>query len=183
MLIGIGTQNPAKIEAVKLAFKQLRQTFPKAFKGELVYHTLVTQTSVPDMPLSQSELMQGALERALFVYEKIKQCRFAIGMEGGVFRDSSERYAFLQSWVYVYDGNVGFYGASPALPLPDKIVQPLYGQGEELNSVIDRLSGKSDVRSKEGTFGILTRDMITRSQSFILALIAATSPFFNEKFY
>jgi len=53
----------------------------------------------------------------------------------------------------------------------------------ELGLVIDEVAGKSDVRSRQGAWGVLSRDLVTRSMSFELALIAAFAPFYNAELY
>lgn len=181
--LGIGSRNRAKVSAVQNAFLLLRQNFTTDLIKTPAFLETNTQTSVPEMPLSQNELMQGALERALFTYKQFKTIDFAIGLEGGVYRDEQHGTVFLQSWAYVYNGKRGYFGSSAALPLPDKIADALYTEGRELSDVIDAYSGKKDVRSNEGTFGILTQNTITRSQSFETAVIAAMTPFLNPVFY
>jgi non-canonical (house-cleaning) NTP pyrophosphatase len=52
-----------------------------------------------------------------------------------------------------------------------------------LGLVIDEVSGKRDTRSREGAWGVLSRDLLTRSLSFELALIAAFAPFYNPELY
>jgi non-canonical (house-cleaning) NTP pyrophosphatase len=54
---------------------------------------------------------------------------------------------------------------------------------QELGVVIDEITGKHDVRSRQGAWGILSRDMVTRAMSFELALIAAFAPFYNSQLY
>ena len=49
--------------------------------------------------------------------------------------------------------------------------------------MIDEISGKTDVRSRQGAWGVLSRDLVTRSMSFELALIAAFAPFYNPEMY
>jgi non-canonical (house-cleaning) NTP pyrophosphatase len=53
----------------------------------------------------------------------------------------------------------------------------------ELGLVIDKVAGIQDVRSRQGAWGILSRDLVTRSMSFEVALIAAFAPFYNRKLY
>lgn len=182
MFIGIGTKNPAKVTAVQSAIETVRQTFPDRLKDSLVFHTTATETSVSDMPLTQQELMRGALERALFTYKAYKDLNYAVGLEGGVYQSSIPRSAFLQSWVYIFNGTAGYFGSSAALSLPETIRIALYEEKRELNEVIDSLSGKKDVRSNEGAFGILTKNLITRSQAFETAIIAAMTPFFCKMY-
>ncbi|MBI3694276.1 MAG: DUF84 family protein [Acidobacteria bacterium] len=55
----------------------------------------------------------------------------------------------------------------------------LYEQlkGRSLAAVIDELAGRADIRSQEGTWGILTRSLITRQHTFRDALVNALAPF------
>ena len=48
---------------------------------------------------------------------------------------------------------------------------------------MDEVTGGRDIRSKQGAWGVLSRDLVTRSMSFELALIAAFAPFYNPKLY
>jgi non-canonical (house-cleaning) NTP pyrophosphatase len=53
----------------------------------------------------------------------------------------------------------------------------------ELGLVIDEVAGIQDVRSRQGAWGILSRDLVTRAMSFEVALIAAFAPFYNRAMY
>ena len=68
------------------------------------------------------------------------------------------------------------------LPLPESIAGRLLG-GESLAHVIDEVSGGTDVRSNEGTFGVLTRNRLSRSAIFTTALLCAFAPFDRPEFY
>ena len=137
------------------------------------------------MPLTLEEIREGAYQRALYVYDNLENCTIGMGMEGGVFlyEHAGKSDAYLQNWVYAYDGRRGYFGSSPALTLPAFIKRALYDEKRELAEVIDEFSGKSDVRSNEGAFGILTKNLITRYDSFISAVICAVSPLVSEAVY
>jgi non-canonical (house-cleaning) NTP pyrophosphatase len=49
--------------------------------------------------------------------------------------------------------------------------------------VIDEVAGSTDVRSRQGAWGVLSRDLLTRAMSFEAALLAAFAPFYNPKLY
>jgi inosine/xanthosine triphosphatase len=49
--------------------------------------------------------------------------------------------------------------------------------------VIDEVAGERDVRSRQGAWGVLSRDLFTRSMSFEVALLAAFAPFYNLAMY
>ncbi len=190
MKIGIGSTNKTKIEACETAINKLIDAFNFPKNSSILYYPRETETSVPDMPLIRDEIITGARERALFVYNALLKegimIDFTIGLEGGVYDISQDKQtpltAFLENWVYVYNGSIGFYGSSASLPLPSQIQHDLYEKGMELADIIDRFSGKNDVRSNEGAFGILTRNLLKRSQSFESAIINALIPFFNKNY-
>lgn len=186
MIVGIGSQNNAKIQACKNAVVALQKQF-NIKNEENLFVPLKTTTTVPDMPLTQANIKKGARERALFVYKQLihkkQSIDYTIGLEGGVFRDGPLSDSYLQNWVYAFDGERGYFGSSASLPLPQIITQALYDERRELAEVIDKMSGLSDVRSGNGAFGILTRNMITRSASFEMAITCALSPFFNKEYY
>jgi inosine/xanthosine triphosphatase len=145
-------------------------------------------TNAPAMPLTDWELMQGARERALAVREALRQKKLTadlyLGLEGGFHSISveGEWHTFLRGWAYAMDENRGYYGAAPAISVPESIVRKVI-EGRELGLVIDEVAGGHDVRSRRGAWGVLTRDLVTRSMSFELALLAALAPFYNSNIY
>jgi inosine/xanthosine triphosphatase len=146
-------------------------------------------TNVPAMPLTDWQLMQGARERALAVRDLLRSQRLEaeiyVGLEGGFHTISieGEWHTFLRGWAYAFDGKRGCFGSSPSITVPDALVKSVIEGRRELSLVIDEVSGKRDVRSREGAWGVLSRDLVTRSMSFELALIAALAPFYNSEMY
>jgi inosine/xanthosine triphosphatase len=146
-------------------------------------------TNVPAMPLTDWELMQGARERALAVRDLLDQRRLEadiyVGLEGGFHSISieGEWHTFLRGWAFAFDGKVGYFGSAPAISVPESIVKKVIEGRTELGLVIDQVAGARDVRSRQGAWGVLSRDLVTRSMSFELALLAAFAPFYNSKLY
>ncbi len=147
------------------------------------------ETNIPAMPLTDWQLMQGARERALAVRDLLRNRRLEaeiyVGLEGGFHSISieGEWHTFLRGWAYATDGVTGCFGSSPSITVPDALVKRVVEGRTELGLVIDEVSGKRDVRSREGAWGVLSRDLVTRSMSFELALIAAFAPFYNPAMY
>lgn len=157
--------------------------------------------SAPAMPLSDEELMRGARERALAVCELLKRQKLEadlyVGLEGGFhsIELDGQTHTFLRGWAYVTDGVTGgvreagthrergSFGCSPSIRVPDSICKTVIEEGRELGLVIDEVAGARDVRSRQGAWGILSRDLVTRSLSFELALVAAFAPFYNPTLY
>jgi inosine/xanthosine triphosphatase len=184
MKIGIGSKNKVKIDACKKAFSKLRVLFPEIIDS-LQFSAIDAKTDIPDMPLSSDQTKKGALQRAFYVIEHFPSLNIGIGMEGGVHLiDSQNGYnSYLQNWVYAYDGSKGFFGGSPCIPLPDAISRSLQEGRVELADIMDQLTGLKDVRSNQGAFGILTRDIINRTDAFELAVICSMIPHLNRTYY
>jgi non-canonical (house-cleaning) NTP pyrophosphatase len=110
-----------------------------------------------------------------------------VGLEGGlhVHNLDSGRIVLLRGWAYATDakGGAGSFGSSPSIQVPSQIAWAVLDQGLDLGDVIDGFSGRVDVRSNEGTWGILTGDLITRRRSFELAVVAALAPYYNSALY
>jgi inosine/xanthosine triphosphatase len=148
------------------------------------------EVSVPAMPLTDWQLMQGARERAFAAQESLRSRRLEadiyVGLEGGFHSISieGEWHTFLRGWAYATDGGEkSAFGAAPSISVPPDIVKTVVEGRKELGVVIDEVTGRRDVRSKQGAWGVLSRDLVTRSMSFELALIAAFAPFYNPKLY
>jgi non-canonical (house-cleaning) NTP pyrophosphatase len=108
-----------------------------------------------------------------------------VGLEGGFHSISigGEWHTFLRGWAYATNGERSAFGAAPSISVPQEIVKSVVQGRRELGVVMDEITGARDVRSKQGAWGVLSRDLVTRSMSFELALIAAFAPFYNPKFY
>ena len=155
------------------------------------------EITAPAMPLTDWELMQGARERALAVCALLTRQKLEadlyVGLEGGFHSISveGEWHTFLRGWAYVTDGmtdsetgrEYGCFGATPSITVPESIRKRVIEGKRELGLVIDEVAGTRDVRSRQGAWGILSRDLVTRSLSFELALIAAFAPFYNPELY
>ncbi len=147
------------------------------------------KTDAPAMPLNDWELMSGARQRALAVrqilLEQKLEADLYVGLEGGFHSISveGEWHTFLRGWAFVTDGERESFGMSPSIEVPDAIVKDVIQGKRELGIVIDDFAGIRDVRSKQGAWGVLSRDLLTRSMSFEAALIAAFAPFYNPGMY
>jgi len=187
MVIALGSVRAAKIVAVRAACARIATVDSVWNRAELVARAV--ETSAPAMPLTDSQLMRGARERAERVRELLLQeqlsAHFYIGLEGGFHSMTfdGERHTFLRGWAYATDGERGNFGAAPSVSVPAKIVRAVEGSGRELGEVMDEVAQARDVRSRQGAWGVLSRDLLTRSMSFEAALLAALAPFYNAQFY
>lgn len=170
--VGIGSKNPAKIEAVRAAFALV------GYEAEVI--GIEVPSGVSDQPFSDEETLKGAMNRAKAVLEA-GDFDYGIGLEGGVKETLAG--AFVCNWgaIAARTGEVGIGGGHQVL-LPDGIVEQLK-LGRELGNVIDEWIGKTDIKKKEGTIGILTKNHITRTIMFRDVVICALARFLQPSLY
>jgi inosine/xanthosine triphosphatase len=183
MKIALGSENAAKIAAVQAAAARIATVAHDWRDAEIVARKV--SVSVPAMPLSDAELMQGARERAAQVQAENIEAQLFVGLEGGFHSVLADGVwvTFLRGWAFVTDGTNGYWGAAPSVTVPDYIARAVTESGRELAAVIDEVAGEKDVRSRQGAWGVLSRDLLTRAMSFESALLAACAPFYNSGFY
>ncbi len=187
LTIALGSDRASKIMAVRGAIARVATIAPAWAEAKLVARKV--EITAPAMPLTDWELMSGARERAFAVKELLAEQKLNadlyLGLEGGFHSISidGEWHTFLRGWVYVTDGARGSFGATPSITVPESIKQSVIEGKRELGIVIDEFAGSRDVRSRQGAWGVLSRDLVTRSLSFELALIAAFAPFYNPEMY
>ena len=187
MLIALGSDRAAKILAVRGAIARISSA--DASWNQTNITARAVETDAPAMPLTDWELMRGARARAEAVRRQLEQEGIAadlfVGLEGGFHSIDidEEWHTFLRGWAFVTDGERGFYGAAPSVTVPRALAAKVIDGKQELGIVIDEVAGELDVRSRQGAWGVLSRDLLTRSMSFEAALIAAFAPFYNSRLY
>ena len=185
--IALGSDRAAKIMAVRASIARVAE-IDSAWRDASVVARSV-KTDMPAMPLTDWELMSGARQRALAVRQMLIEQKLGadlyVGLEGGFHSISvdGEWHTFLRGWAFVTDGGRGSFGMSPSISVPPAIVKNVIEGKRELGLVIDEVAGGRDVRSRQGAWGVLSRDLLTRSMSFEAALIAAFAPFYNPALY
>jgi inosine/xanthosine triphosphatase len=179
-VIAIGTTRVPKVRAVERALSELRGRFPEFLPGALRLETRSVSSGVAETPRSTGEIMSGARTRARSAFETLlsddERPAFGVGLEGGV-AGAGEAF-FLEAWAYVTDGERGYFGGSGAMPLPEGLAERVIS-GAELGEAADRYFGRTEVAANEGTFGLLTRMMVSREEAFVRSLIHALAPFYN----
>jgi inosine/xanthosine triphosphatase len=185
--IALGSDRAAKIIAVRACIARIAE-IDSSWADATVLARKV-ETKVPAMPLNDWQLMQGARERALAVRDQLRAQRLEadiyVGLEGGFHSISieGEWHTFLRGWAYATNGKSGTFGGTPSISVPPALAKKVIEGRRELGLVIDEVAGLHDVRSRQGAWGILSRDLVTRSMSFEVALIAAFAPFYNKQMY
>ena len=187
MLIALGSARSSKIMALRAACARVSEVDARWRHAELI--TRAVESGVSAMPLSDMQLMRGARGRAEAVRELLAsegaRADFYVGLEGGFHSITFEgvRQTSLHGWAYASDGTRGYFGHAPAVTVPPSIVARVERTGRELGEVMDEVANQTDVRSRQGAWGVLSKGLLTRSMSFETALVAAFAPFYNARVY
>ena len=181
MLIIIASTRLPKINGVKKAVDRLSH-FILPDEMPVHFESVETESGVSSMPVTLQEMIAGATNRAKNAFHPSKNGTvISLGVEGGLFEEMGK--VFLQSWSCAYDGREFHLGSSGAIELPKELSDDVLMHGIELSVAIDRFSAQSDVRNRQGTYGILTDDLVTREDSFEMSALFAMMPFFNTRSY
>jgi inosine/xanthosine triphosphatase len=183
--IALGSTRGAKVEALRACVARLAQVDAAWQEAEIIPFDV--KTDAPAMPLTDEELMLGAKARAVAARNRSanQPADFCVGLEGGFHSlyFEGKPLTYLRGWAYVTNGERGNFGAGPSVAVPDAIVKLVVEGKRELGEVIDEVAGEFDIRSRQGAWGVFSRDLISRSMTFEMALIAAFAPFYNARFY
>lgn len=187
--IAVGSKRAPKLEAVREALISLGPLLQPKSRFDVMGFEV--ETGVSHTPSSRTELMAGARGRCEALRSVVEQkAAYFVGLEGGldvIYENGHETgrcLVFLESWAYVSDaGGRGFYGRSGAILLPDALAIEVLDRGAELSHAIEAYTGVQGVRDSQGAWGILTKNLINRQESFRIAVISAFAPFFNAALY
>ena len=170
----IASKNPVKINAVKIGFNQTFPNIDFSFEGKSV------PSGVSDQPMSDGETILGATNRAQNARVNFPEADFWIGIEGGIEQLENDMMAF--AWIVILSNkNIG-KGRTGTFFLPKKVTA-LIQQGMELGEADDIVFGDSNSKQKSGAVGLLTNNIIDRTQLYVPAITLALIPFQNPELY
>ena len=185
--IAVGSARRPKLAAVQEAIRDFSAVFAPGAEFEVI--GVEVESGVGHTPANRMELMLGARQRAealvSLAREKVESWRYFVGLEGGldVIEEEGGRRVLLESWAYVSDGRDGHYGRSGGVEIPDALAREVLENGVELSAAIDRFAGAVGVRDNQGAWGVLSSGLISRTEAFRVAVVAAFAPFYNSKMY
>lgn len=169
----IASTNPVKIQAVKNGFGQMFPEQEFEFKGVLV------PSDVASQPMSNQETLQGARNRADNASRLVAGAEYYVGIEGGeLIEDEMEAFA----WVVIKQSTKYGKARTGTFYLPPKIVN-LIKAGKELGEADDMVFDRKNSKQDNGAVGILTGNIIDRTQYYTQAVILALIPFKNRDLY
>ncbi|MBI4133566.1 inosine/xanthosine triphosphatase [Candidatus Uhrbacteria bacterium] len=175
MKVIVASKNPIKIQAARGAFERM---FPDA---SATYEGFSVSSGVPDQPHTEEETLQGAVNRATRARAEYPDADYWVGMEGGVVFNGDAALAL--AWIAVLgrDGMVG-RGRTGTFYLPPEVGE-LVRAGHELGEADDIVFGRENSKQQNGAIGLLTGDVLTRTQHYSDATVLALIPFKNRALY
>lgn len=173
--IVVASKNPVKLNAVQIAFSKM---FPDE---QFTVESVSVESGVPDQPMSDDQTYQGAFNRATHAGQSQPDADYWVGLEGGIDVHDNDMVTFAWTVIRSKDGRIG-KGRTGTLFLPPGIAE-LVRQGKELGEADDIVFGKKNSKQANGATGLLTGDVVTRTDSYIMALAAALAPFKNPDLY
>ena len=171
----VASGNPVKVQATLNAFS--RMFAPHRFEVDGAARVV---SGVGPQPMSDSETLRGAEQRALAAEEQVPDAEFWVGIEGGIEESRGELLAF--AWVVVRSAGLSARGRSGGFVLPAPISE-LIRAGKELGEADDIVFGRRNSKQKEGALGLLTDNVIDRRELYEHAILLALVPFKSSELY
>jgi inosine/xanthosine triphosphatase len=170
----VASHNPVKISAVESGFRRM---FPgDAFEIQ----PISVSSGVKDQPITDSETLSGACNRAQNAAHKRPDADYWVGVEGGIEDQHGDMAAF--AWVVVQSQDQVGKGRTGAFYLPVAVAE-LVRQGAELGEADDIVFGRQNSKQEEGAVGLLTGNVLDRSGFYEQAVVLALIPFKNPPLY
>lgn len=170
----VASKNPTKINSVKLGYRKVFSNLDFECEGVSV------PSDVSDQPMSNKETLDGAINRAVHAKNDFPNAKFWVGIEGGIEKIGEEMMAF--AWIVILSKDKVGKARTGTFFLPPKVVE-LINQGKELGEADDIVFGHSNSKQKNGAVGILTGNIIDRTQFYVEAMVLALIPFLNKEIY
>jgi inosine/xanthosine triphosphatase len=172
--IVIASTNPVKVASAKNGFNKM---FPSE---EFCVLPVQARSNVSIQPFTSDETLIGACNRAANAKTLIPDADFWVGIEGGVEEHGQEMAAF--AWVVIQSSDQIGKGRTGSFYLPPQISN-LVRAGKELGEADDIVFNRSNSKQENGAIGLLTGDLIDRTQLYEMAVLFALLPFRNPELY
>jgi len=170
----VASKNPVKVQTSLEAFQMF---FPDE---EFEVEGLSVSSNVSKQPLSDEETLRGAINRVDAVFHHVQNADFWVGIEGGVEEKGGEMEAF--AWVVVRSRTTVGKGKTATFLLPKPVIK-LIREGKELGEADDIIFHTTNSKQGTGAVGLLTGNVINRTELYRSAAILALIPFKNTDLY
>ena len=136
----------------------------------------------PIQPLSDEEMIRGAIYRAVNALKKVPEANYALGLEGGLKKN---KYGvFVTGWVAVTDGEVIGLASTVSVQLPDYVWDLIVkGKARELEEIMIKLTGINNIGDTIGAIGFMALERYDRAKAFRDAILCAFGRIFRKAIF
>lgn len=180
MIIAVGSTNEAKVSAVK----EVLMESPHLSQAEVL--AFPASSDVSEQPLSLSETIQGAKNRARNAFNSCAHSVYSFGIESGLMETPDTSTGFLHVCACaIYDGTNYCIGLSTGFEVPPQILELILDKKMCLSKAClhSGISNNAKIGSTEGLIGVLTKGKIDRKEYSKQCVLAAILQLENATWY
>ncbi len=131
--------------------------------------------------MSAEESLQGARQRTAHARELRPNADYYVGIEGGLLQVGDTAWEL--GWVAIENSKGDLFTApSAGVEVRGKILEAICA-GQELSDILAGDFDIHDAGQRNGFYGIVTDDVLTRNQGYEQAVILALAPFKNPQYF
>lgn len=172
--INIGTKNPVKIKAVKIAFSH--------YFRNIKVNSFDVDSKVGSQPKNINTIVKGAKNRARAAFVS-SPCTYSVGIEAGIFKHPCINGYMDTGVTIIFDGKRFYYGYTPLIEFPKFVVDKVLKDGAEVGMIMDEYRKKKNTKQSDGAVGFLTDGVIKREEYICLSVIMALAALRNKRLY
>ncbi|MGA2573606.1 MAG: inosine/xanthosine triphosphatase [Candidatus Methanomethylicaceae archaeon] len=176
MLVAVGTSNPVKVRAVERVLSRFY---------EVSMLMMEVASEVPPQPVGLEVTIRGAVSRAKNALRTAKEAELGVGIEAGLIPVPWTISGYMdQQFAAIADqkGRVTI-GGGPSFEYPRSLVARVLGEGIEVGTAMDQLTGISELGQKQGAIGYFSKGQLNRTELTEYAVLMALLPWLNERLY
>lgn len=173
-ILVVASQNPVKAQA---AISGLRRMFPE----EVVeLRTVSVESGVGHQPMTEAETLTGAENRARAAAALEPEADYWVGIEGGIEELADGMLAY--AWIVVLAKEATGKGRTGGFLLPESVAS-LVRAGKELGDANDEVFGRENSKQQEGAIGLLTGNVMDRTELYEHAMVLALAPIKSASYF
>jgi inosine/xanthosine triphosphatase len=176
MIVAVGSSNPVKVKAVERVFSKFY---------EVTVLMVPVSSEVPPQPVGLDVTIRGAVSRARNALALSESAELGVGIEAGLLQVPGTLSGYMdQQFAAIADrsGRVTL-GGGPSFEYPSAIVSRVLGEGIEVGTAMDQLTGVEELGQKQGAIGYFSKGHLDRTSLTEQAVLMALLPRVNQRLY
>lgn len=182
--ICVGSLNPTKINATRLGFS-------KYFKKIRVFQ-IKSNSKVPNQPIGMDLIVEGAINRSKsalsYLIREIKAEKniFGVGIEAGLVKvpRTLTGYMDFQFCAIIDENNRISLGSGIGFEYPPFVIKEILSdKSKEIGDIMGKLANNMNLKKEVGAIGVLSKNVISRTEILTQAVICALLPRINKELY